>query len=289
MAGLLTALGGAVAGVGQGLVSQAEEDGKAKREARLMELQHGYAMERQKDSQQFQTAERVDGQVYQTQRDATKFGQDKELKGIQHGYDVDLEGQRAGSTQANTRLSSELQGLRDTANADRTAKRDERLHGYDQDNEELKSRNKRQEAEHLTSMKAAFGGLTESQKNVLEGLKIAYGSDTEAIRRALLGMKDPALRDLAAGGAEPAAPDASKKPGFMERVFGGGASSAAPAAQQPQTSPNPVAQTAAPTPAAPQANSASSVARPSTTEEFNALPKGALFINPADGKTYRKS
>jgi hypothetical protein len=118
MAGLLSAIGGTLAGIGQGLTEQAAEDGKAKREARLMELQHGYAMERQKDSQQFQTAERVDGQVYQTQRDTTKFGQDKELKGIQHGYDVDLEGRRAGSNQANTTLSHDLQLKRDQAQSD---------------------------------------------------------------------------------------------------------------------------------------------------------------------------
>ena len=33
---------------------------------------------------------------------------------------------------------------------------------------------------------------------------------------------------------------------------------------------------------------AQQVARPTNEAEFNALPKGAIFIDPEDGKQYRK-
>lgn len=129
MAGLLSAIGGTLAGLGQGMAQQAEEDGKAKREARLAELQHGYRMDEnraqndftagQNDlTRQFQSGEnklnrentlentRLQGvnqlantaaqgantiantkltQEYQTKREDTKFGQDKELENLRSG------------------------------------------------------------------------------------------------------------------------------------------------------------------------------------------------------------
>lgn len=41
-------------------------------------------------------------------------------------------------------------------------------------------------------------------------------------------------------------------------------------------------------PALPRAQAEGAPARPTTIEQYNALPKGALFIDPDDGKTYRK-
>lgn len=38
----------------------------------------------------------------------------------------------------------------------------------------------------------------------------------------------------------------------------------------------------------PRAQAESAPAQPKTLEEYNALPKGALFVDPEDGKTYRK-
>ncbi|RJF80959.1 hypothetical protein D3877_12050 [Azospirillum cavernae] len=185
MAGLLTALGGAVAGIGQGLAQQAEEDGKARRKARLLELQHGYRMDEMGAQQRFQTGERTATQDFTTQRDTARFGQEKDMAGLNHGYRIGEIGASGANTQANTRLSSELQ-----------LQRDEKQHGY-----------KIEEIDHTAeareSAKRSLGdtsGLSGDDQRQFKALSGLYGDDPDRLRQALAASGNPRLSALAQGG-----------------------------------------------------------------------------------------
>ncbi|WP_395452826.1 hypothetical protein ACHMW5_02255 [Azospirillum melinis] len=141
MAGLLSAIGGAISGVGQGLTAQAEEDGKAKREARLMELQHGYRMQEQGAQNDFTSKRDATLNQFQTDRDVRQNDFQTQRDERQHGYRIGEIGAQGASTQANTRLSNDLQSQREERSrtwererlgiaGDQQTQRDERQHGY---------------------------------------------------------------------------------------------------------------------------------------------------------------
>lgn len=97
----------------------------------------------------------------------------------------------------------------------------------------------------------------------------------------------------------PEPPKPAVKPNFFERNFGGGSSSApaAPAAQP--APPAPPAPSAQPAPQAPQIKPSVNVLpgsqgtqqnpyKPTTANDLQNLPAGVIYMNPADGKLYRK-
>lgn len=141
MAGLLSAIGGAISGIGQGLTAQAEEDGKAKREARLMELQHGYRMQEQGAQNDFTSRRDATLNQYQTDRDTRQNDFQAQRDERQHGYRIGEIGAQGASTRENTRLSSDLQAEREERartwererlgiTGEQQTQRDERQHGY---------------------------------------------------------------------------------------------------------------------------------------------------------------
>ncbi|WP_042700667.1 hypothetical protein, partial [Azospirillum sp. B506] len=141
MAGLLSAVGGALSGFGQGLAAQAEEDGKAKREARLLELQHGYRVQEMGVQNDFTSKRDATLNQFQTDRDVRQNDFQTQRDERQHGYRIDEIGAQGASTQANTRLSNDLQSKREEQSrawererlgitGEQQNQRDERQHGY---------------------------------------------------------------------------------------------------------------------------------------------------------------
>lgn len=79
-------------------------------------------------------------------------------------------------------------------------------------------------------------------------------------------------------------------PGAAERIMKGGAP-AAPATPAPmaQPTPNPANPAKPTTRPAPAVAPTRQLSRPTTQAEFDAVPSGGLYVNPADGQTYRKN
>ena len=258
MAGLLTAIGGTLAGVGQGLTQQAEEDGKAKREARLAELQHGYRMDENKAQNDFTAGQNDLNRQQQTRENQLTRENTLENTRLQGANQLANTAAQGANTQANTRLTSELQTQRDVAGADRTAQRDAKLHEYDVENENVRSGNRIKE----DRAKGESSGASKEVQAEFDRLNEAYKDKPKVLREMLANSRFPELRRL----VDNSPATSPFKPGAAETP--------APAASAPSASPQ---------------TGNSSVARPSTAEEFSALPKGTLFVNPADGKTYRKN
>lgn len=108
MAGLLSAIGGTLAGMGQGLTQQAEEDGKAKREARLAELQHGYRMTESKAQNDFTAGQNDLNRQQQTRENQLTRENTLENTRLQGANQLANTAAQGANTQANTRLSDEL-------------------------------------------------------------------------------------------------------------------------------------------------------------------------------------
>jgi hypothetical protein len=72
-------------------------------------------------------------------------------------------------------------------------------------------------------------------------------------------------------------PDVKRQSARVERMYSGGGAPAAPAT--PKSGDNRRGESS---------TSSSAVARPTTKAEFDKLPSGATYVNPADGLTYRK-
>lgn len=101
MAGLIgTALAGALAGGGSAMKENAMSQIKQRHEEAMTKLDHDLAMERQDDSQQFQTDERVAGQEYQTGRDETLQGYEQENANLAHDLKMQQERYRQGQQNA---------------------------------------------------------------------------------------------------------------------------------------------------------------------------------------------
>lgn len=118
-----------------------------------------------------------------------------------------------------------------------------------------------------TEMGAAFGpgpdgkGVDPVKLDAFLAKKNAMPNASDAAVYA--GLKDD---QQAAAQEGPPSSLAPEEPGLLSRLFGGGSAStqspATPAASKPST--------------------------PSSQADFDALPSGSLYVNPSDGKTYRK-
>lgn len=208
MAGLLTALGGAVAGIGQGLVSQAEEDGKAKREARLMELQHGYRMTEMGAQQQFQAGESQKGRDFtagQSDLDRTfRSGESEKDRGFRAGESEKDRGFRAGEADKSRGWERERLGI----TYDQQTQRDEKQFGRELEKIDRSADAKARARRDLYGDTSGLNADDQRQFKALDGL---YGDDPDKMRQALSASGNPRLAALAQGGGQGGGSSAPKK------------------------------------------------------------------------------
>jgi hypothetical protein len=348
MAGLLSAVaGGALEGLGRGMVAQADEDGRMKREARLLELQQQYAMERQTSAQTFQAGQAGLDRSFRTgEREATQTftaGESEKGRAFQAGESEKSRGFQAGQADKGRSYQTE---------------RDERQHRYGQEDRDADSQRQsgRDAVQHERDLEkidktydaktryATKGllsgtGLAAEDKRQFDALKAMHGDDPDQFRKALVGSGNPRLANIGSGAAEsegPAKPKATEMGADDKRVYdtvvqrhtqpGGivdwnavgrdlranGRGDLAglaygqpdpakwesvpipPDVQKPKEQRSPAGkpqpkQEPKPSPATPTAAAGQGEpAQPRTQADFDALPKGAVYINPADGKRYRK-
>ncbi|MBP2230836.1 hypothetical protein J2847_004145 [Azospirillum agricola] len=210
MAGLLSALGGTLAGIGQGMTDQAAEDGKAKREARLMELQHGYRMTEMGAQQQFQAGEAQKGRDFQAgqsdldrkfrtgEREASQTFQASESeksRGFQAGQAGADRAFRAGEAQRGRDWERERLGI---ANEQQT-QRDERQFSRELEKIDRTADAKARARRDLYGDTSGLNADDQRQFKALDGL---YGDDPEKMRQALAASGNPRLAALAQGGGQ---------------------------------------------------------------------------------------
>lgn len=210
MAGLLSAVGGALAGFGQGLTAQAEEDGKAKREARLMELQHGYRMSEMGAQQSFQAGESEKDRSFrsgESEKDRTfRSGESEKDRTFRAGESGADRAFRAGESEkdrayrmgeADKSRSWERERL--NISNDQQGDRDRRLHDFKL---EETDRSADAKARARMSMFGNTSGLNPDDRRQFAALDKLYGDEPEAMRQALVASGNPRLESLAKTGGQ---------------------------------------------------------------------------------------
>lgn len=187
MVGLLGRMaGGALAGFGNGLSAQAEQDGMMKRQERLAELQHGLRMEEQSAQNEFTTQRDATQNQFQTERDTRQNEFQTQRDDRQHGYRMGEIGAQGANSRENTILSDRLARERDEESAVRTAGREAEKFERDKEMENLRDQN-------LTRR-----GLTFREKDAeLEGrddTKELTPSDKRALDTVIKSNTDPTTK-----------------------------------------------------------------------------------------------
>lgn len=182
MAGLLSGiLGGALQGLGEGMVKQAEQTGLEKREARLAELQHGYRLDEMRVTNDYQTARDNRQNQFQIEGDDRRFAQQKTLAGITNGY----------------------QSARDAANREFERQKLGIQHQNDLDKIRVQTEAK---AAAVAGLRSGTAGLSADDKRQYDALAGTYGDDVDGLRKALASSGNPRLAGLVSGGAPSSGP-----------------------------------------------------------------------------------
>jgi hypothetical protein len=271
--------GGLLSGIGKGLVADAA--GKAAREAARADLEAELARDVRKRDWSREDADlkhqRTQGEVTRTETDAegntfgiTRGGEkvDLKIKGMPGGGKTGQDPARV--KEANWLVKNGI--YPDLATAYEATR--ERVGMNDEDKRKAAitwaADQKNEFGEPLYDTPEKLAGAVSSYQKLLEG-------DSEGFVRSLKKVN----------------PDEAPKPeqqakGFFESLFSNDESAVAATPAPGRDLPGP-ADTAGGAGAQPQGDGTeASPFRPSTQEQFDALPTGAIFINPKDGKPYRK-
>jgi hypothetical protein len=271
--------GGLLSGIGKGLVADAA--GKAAREAARADLEAELARDVRKRDWGREDADlkhqRSQSEVTRTETDAegntfgiTRGGEkvDLKIKGMPGGGKTGQDPARV--KEANWLVKNGI--YPDLATAYEATR--ERVGMNDEDKRKAAitwaADQKNEFGEPLYDTPEKLAGAVSSYQKLLEG-------DSEGFVRSLKKVN----------------PDEAPKPeqqakGFFESLFSNDESAVAATPAPGRDLPGP-ADAAGSAGAQPQGDGTeASPFRPSTQEQFDALPTGAIFINPKDGKPYRK-
>jgi hypothetical protein len=289
MIGLLGRMaGGALAGLGEGMVEQAKQTGLSEREARLAEIRHGYTVDEMQ------------------QRSALDLKRDE----VRHGFDMEERRLSAGAGASNIQLQDKLarerlaeQRAYDEKNRNSyTMVEDAEGRPFFIDRDGKPSAHPNQRVDIAVDRNAT---TLERARTVEEGRNARNDADNQTmlertdrqqggmnLRKGVGGdQEDSTMMEIAKARAKKEATDragylSSDSSDFADwggdrelfiqhmasQIYkdltaqGGGREARSDKAS----------------PGAPQA------VKPSSRAEFDALPTGAVYVNPADGKLYRK-